>query len=39
MNADENGRFTELLQKFCPRDFYGDGDLLVLRAGVSGLLG
>lgn len=35
MNADENGRFTELLQKFCPRDFNGDGDLLVYVQGYQ----
>lgn len=35
MNADENGRFTELLQKFCPRDFNGDGDVLVYVQGYQ----
>ena len=35
MNAEENGRFTELLQKFCPRDFNGDGDLLVYVQGYQ----
>ncbi len=35
MNTDEREKFTELLQKFCPHDYNGDGSALVYVQGYQ----